>query len=76
MLRPIDRVLRRIEDVFHGWVYTPLAYVVQVWQEGDFVRRGDPLADGPRVLHDILKVLGVEALSDYLVNEIQDLYRL
>jgi DNA-directed RNA polymerase subunit beta' len=41
-------------------------------QEGDFVRRGDPLVDGPRVPHDILKVLGVEALSDYLVNEIQD----
>ncbi len=44
-------------------------------QEGDFVRRGDPLVDGPRVPHDILKVLGVEALSDYLVNEIQDVYR-
>ena len=45
-------------------------------QEGDFVRIGDPLVDGPRVPHDILKVLGVEALSDYLVNEIQDVYRL
>jgi len=45
-------------------------------QEGDFVRRGDPLVDGPRVPHDILKVLGVEALSDYLVNEVQDVYRL
>src|SRR6476660_357163 len=45
-------------------------------QEGDFVRRGDPLVDGPRVPHDILKVLGVDALSDYLVNEIQDVYRL
>ncbi len=45
-------------------------------QEGDFVRRGEPLVDGPRVPHDILKVMGVEALSDYLVNEIQDVYRL
>ncbi len=45
-------------------------------QEGDFVRPGDPLVDGPRVPHDILKVLGVEALSEYLVNEIQDVYRL
>jgi DNA-directed RNA polymerase subunit beta' len=45
-------------------------------QEGDFVLKGDPLVDGPRVPHDILKVLGVEALSDYLVNEIQDVYRL
>ena len=45
-------------------------------QEGDFVRRGDPLVDGPRVPHDILKVMGVEVLADYLVNEIQDVYRL
>jgi len=45
-------------------------------QEGDFVQKGDPLVDGPRVPHDILKVMGVEALSDYLVNEIQDVYRL
>ena len=45
-------------------------------QEGDFVRLGDPIVDGPRVPHDILKVLGVPALSDYLVNEIQDVYRL
>jgi DNA-directed RNA polymerase subunit beta' len=45
-------------------------------QEGDYVRKGDPLVDGPRVPHDILRVMGVEALSDYLVNEIQDVYRL
>lgn len=45
-------------------------------QEGDFVRRGDPLVDGPRVPHDILKVMGVEALSDYLIDEIQSVYRL
>lgn len=45
-------------------------------QEGDFVEKGDPLVDGPRVPHDILKVLGVEALADYLINEIQSVYRL
>jgi DNA-directed RNA polymerase subunit beta' len=45
-------------------------------QEGDYVRAGDPLVDGPRVPHDILRVLGVEALANYLVNEIQDVYRL
>ncbi|WP_114376730.1 DNA-directed RNA polymerase subunit beta' [Elioraea thermophila] len=45
-------------------------------QEGDHVRKGDPLVDGPRVPHDILRVLGVEALANYLVNEIQDVYRL
>jgi DNA-directed RNA polymerase subunit beta' len=44
--------------------------------EGDFVRRGDALLDGAMVPHDILDVLGVEALSDYLTQEIQDVYRL
>ncbi len=45
-------------------------------QEGDYVRIGDPLMDGTPVPHDILRVLGVEALAEYLINEIQDVYRL
>ena len=45
-------------------------------QEGDFVRKGDPLLDGALVPHDILDVMGVEALAEYLINEIQDVYRL
>ncbi len=44
--------------------------------EGDFVRKGDPLLDGALVPHDILDVMGVEALADYMINEIQDVYRL
>ena len=45
-------------------------------QEGDYVERGDSLMDGNPVPHDILRVMGVEALAEYLVNEIQDVYRL
>jgi DNA-directed RNA polymerase subunit beta' len=45
-------------------------------QEGDFVRKGDLLMDGNPVPHDILDVMGVEALANYLVKEIQDVYRL
>jgi len=45
-------------------------------QEGDFVRKGDPIIDGALVPHDILDVMGVEALADYLTNEVQDVYRL
>ena len=45
-------------------------------QEGDFVQKGDPLMDGKPVPHDILNVLGVEALATYLVSEIQEVYRL
>ncbi|WP_370155301.1 DNA-directed RNA polymerase subunit beta' [Ferrovibrio sp.] len=45
-------------------------------QEGDFVRKGEHLLDGNPAPHDILKVMGVEALANYLVNEIQEVYRL
>ena len=44
--------------------------------EGDYVRKGDLILDGSPVPHDILNILGVEALADYLVKEIQDVYRL
>ena len=44
--------------------------------EGDFVQRGDLLMDGNPVPHDILSIMGVEALAAYLVNEIQEVYRL
>jgi len=47
-----------------------------VVNEGDYIRRGEKIIDGSIVPHDILAVLGIEALSDYLVNEIQDVYRL
>jgi DNA-directed RNA polymerase subunit beta' len=45
-------------------------------QEGDVVERGDALMDGSPVPHDILRVMGVEALADYLIKEIQEVYRL
>ncbi|QEX21878.1 DNA-directed RNA polymerase subunit beta' [Hypericibacter adhaerens] len=45
-------------------------------QEGDYVQRGDLLMDGNPVPHDILNVLGVEALANYLIKEIQEVYRL
>jgi DNA-directed RNA polymerase subunit beta' len=45
-------------------------------QEGDRVRAGEPLMDGPLNPHDILAVLGERELQGYLVNEIQEVYRL
>ena len=45
-------------------------------QEGEHVRAGEPLMDGPRNPHDILAVLGEKELQAYLVNEIQEVYRL
>ncbi len=45
-------------------------------QEGERVNAGDPLMDGPRNPHDILDVRGEKALQKYLVDEIQEVYRL
>jgi DNA-directed RNA polymerase subunit beta' len=45
-------------------------------QEGDRVRAGEALMDGPLNPHDILRVLGANRLQEYLVNEIQEVYRL
>ncbi len=45
-------------------------------QHGDHVERGDFVYDGHPAPHDILAIKGVEELANYLINEIQDVYRL
>ena len=42
---------------------------------GDRVRAGDPMVDGPLVPHDILRITGLETLQDYLLGEVQNVYR-
>jgi DNA-directed RNA polymerase subunit beta' len=44
--------------------------------EGETVAKGEEIADGPPNPHDILRLRGVEALTDYITNEIQEVYRL
>jgi DNA-directed RNA polymerase subunit beta' len=53
----------------------PKSRVIDV-QEGDYVKRGDNLVGGSPDPHDILEALGVVALAEYLVTEIQEVYRL
>ncbi|MEO0387319.1 MAG: DNA-directed RNA polymerase subunit beta', partial [Pseudomonadota bacterium] len=45
-------------------------------QEGDWIEKGEYIMDGNPAPHDILQILGVEALADYLIDEVQDVYRL
>ncbi|MCZ6556172.1 MAG: DNA-directed RNA polymerase subunit beta', partial [SAR324 cluster bacterium] len=44
--------------------------------EGDYVRAGEPIVDGPANPHDIITVLGTKELQKYLVDEVQEVYRL
>ena len=59
----------------------PFEYLVPkgryvVVHEGDYVKKGDIIVDGNVVLHDVLRILGVEEMARYLVNEVQQVYRL
>ncbi len=75
-LRGNRRIIIRPEDGSE-----PMTYVVPkgryvVVNEGDYIRAGEPIMDGPSNPHDILRVLGVKALARYIVDEIQEVYRL
>jgi DNA-directed RNA polymerase subunit beta' len=69
IIRPEDEEMEPVEYMI------PKGKHIAV-QEGDYVQRGDYLLDGNPDPHDILDVLGVAALAEYLVNEIQEVYRL
>ena len=44
--------------------------------EGEFIEKGEVVSDGPPSPHDILRLKGVSALAEYIVNEVQEVYRL
>ncbi|GAB2589572.1 DNA-directed RNA polymerase subunit beta' [Nitrincola alkalisediminis] len=59
----------------------PFEIMIQKWRnlnvfEGESVEKGEVISDGPSNPHDILRILGVNALAKYIVSEIQDVYRL
>jgi DNA-directed RNA polymerase subunit beta' len=57
------------EMMIHHW------RVINVF-DGETVEKGDMISDGPSNPHDILRLLGVEALANYIVKEVQNVYRL
>ena len=59
--------IERIHDISHG-------KHLRV-QAGDFVKSGDAITDGPLVPHDILRISGEEEVQEYLVREVQNVYR-
>ncbi|CBI76574.1 DNA-directed RNA polymerase, beta chain [Bartonella clarridgeiae 73] len=72
---------RRIIIEPHDESFEPVEYLIPKGklfhlQEGDQIEKGDYILDGNPAPHDILAIKGVEALASYLVNEIQEVYRL
>ncbi|MEP3275538.1 MAG: DNA-directed RNA polymerase subunit beta' [Stappiaceae bacterium] len=72
---------RRIVIEPHDETMEPVEYLIPKskhfhLQEGDAIEKGEYILDGNPAPHDILAIKGVEALAAYLVNEIQEVYRL
>ncbi len=68
-IEPADDTMEPVEYMVPKGKHIPV-------QEGDFVQKGDYIMDGNPAPHDILSILGVEALADYMINEVQEVYRL
>ena len=68
-VEPVDETLTAQEYMIPKGKHIPV-------QEGDFVQKGDYIMDGNPAPHDILRILGVEALANYMIDEVQDVYRL
>ena len=68
-IQPADESLEPVEYMVPKGKHIPVA-------EGDFVQKGDYIMDGNPAPHDILSILGVETLANYMIDEVQDVYRL
>jgi DNA-directed RNA polymerase subunit beta' len=75
-LRGNRRVIIRPDDGSEPVTYSiPKGRYVAV-NEGDYIRAGEAIMDGPSNPHDILRVLGIKELARYIVDEVQEVYRL
>ena len=68
-IEPADESMDTVEYMVPKGKHIPVA-------EGDFIQKGEYLMDGNPAPHDILSIMGVEALADYMIDEVQDVYRL
>ncbi len=68
-IEPADESLDLVEYMVPKGKHIPVA-------EGDFVQKGDYIMDGNPAPHDILAIMGIEALANYMIDEVQDVYRL
>jgi DNA-directed RNA polymerase subunit beta' len=74
VITPVDGV-NPIDGSDHYETLIPKWRTMTVF-EGEFIDKGEVVSEGPPAPHDILRLKGVEALAQYIVNEVQDVYRL
>ncbi len=67
-------VITDLDHVPHEYLIPKEKHVMA--HDGQVVNKGEIIVDGPRDPHDILRLLGVEALARYITDEVQDVYRL
>jgi DNA-directed RNA polymerase subunit beta' len=67
-------VITDLDSVAHEYLIPKDKHVMA--HDGQVVNKGEMIVDGPADPHDILRLLGVEALARYICNEVQDVYRL
>lgn len=70
------KIIIRPEDGSDPVIYTVPKGRYVIVNEGDYIRAGEPIMDGPSNPHDILRVMGIKELARYIVDEIQEVYRL
>jgi len=75
-VRGSRKIIIKPEDGSEQVVYTIPKGRYVIVNEGDYVRPGDQIMDGPTNPHDILRVLGEKAVARYITDEIQEVYRL
>ena len=75
-LRGNRRIVVRPDDAGEPMTYSVPKGRYVIVNEGDYIRAGEPIMDGPSNPHDILRVMGVKTLAKYIVDEIQEVYRL
>ncbi|TAG44613.1 MAG: DNA-directed RNA polymerase subunit beta' [Betaproteobacteria bacterium] len=67
-------VIKDVDGVSHEYLIPKEKAVMAI--DGQVVNKGEPIVDGPADPHDILRLLGVEALTKYVIDEVQEVYRL
>ncbi|QJC32168.1 DNA-directed RNA polymerase subunit beta' [Enterobacteriaceae endosymbiont of Donacia versicolorea] len=69
IITPINSDIQPYEEMIPKWRQLNIF-------EGELINKGDIISDGPESPHDILRLRGINAVTNYIINEVQDVYRL